>query len=679
MKPSRALFLAVFLLGVAVAATFHASGAISETDARLALAARDGSLALSPPAPVSSRVFHLCLELVRVVWMPTGLFRALHLGAGLLLAFAAATSALVAARLGATRGASGLAGAILVGASMLFGGDLGGVGLQAQPAPVLLALLSGSVWAWTSPTPRAALGGFLLGLATAEHPFVLFLLPGFGAFALQATLRVSPPLGSGLLRRGVATFLLGFAAVFLPILDASNAGLVHATTPHSPLGALAAWSGGADGLFWTLGGPRRWVGAIVELSLALWGNAGPIGLVAGLLGLGFFFSGATRQARPFLVVHGAIATAIVLGTPKDSATALVLAAWSFLFWALPTLASLERRLAERWDGDVDRAAKLVPVAGLLATALLFAMNAREIDRARERGVEWTSTVLETLPKDSILLTRNWVGLAVAADGLRPDLDVVHVEAPSTLTAFRSGALLLPLGESPPKGPLDADAIHSLASASERPVFFDASIYFDIQRRTKLLDGGWHAVPHGLAYRLAPAEWEPSGAERTAAALAWDGVNVTPDSPPSPLRDGLGGSAYFARSLVQSAYLHLEQGRDDDAEREFLLAMGHPAANQNLATLGYARLLHSHRNWREVVRTIDARARDDQEGAWVARSLEGNTYALMGDSRRAILALQQALRLTPESMPNERARISRTIRELQARPGPNDSTPRPRSG
>lgn len=672
MRPSRLLFLAVLLLGVAVTATFHASGAVSEADARLATAACDGSLATWPPSPVSSRVLHLGVDLIRLVWAPTGLFRALHLTTGFLLAFAAATSALVAARLGADRGATGLAAAVLVGASMLFGGDVGGLGVTA---PVLLVLLAGSVWAWTCRLPRAGLGGLLLGLAAAEHPLVLFLFPGFGGFALQATFRVSPSAATALLRRGALTFLLGFTAVFLPILDARNAGILHVSAPHSPFAALAAWAYTPDGPFWTLGGPSRWLVGITELALALWRNAGPIGVVAALFATRAFFSGATRFARPFLVVHGAIATAIVFGNPKDHGTAAVLAGWSVLFWTIPALARLEQRLAER--SGVERAARLAPVVGVAAAALLLAMNLRTIDRAGEKGVTWTRTVLETLPKNAILLTRNPVAIALAAEGMRPDVDVVHVDEPSTWTAFRSGRPLFGLGEESPQGRLDPDALRSLMVANEgsRGVYLDPSVYFDVERRTKLLEGGWIAVPHGLAFRVADVTWQPSTAERVAAALAWDGVNVTPDTPPSPLREGLGGSAYFARSLTQSAYLQLEQGREEDAEREFLIAMGHPAANQNVAALGYAQVLHSRRNWRGVIRTIETRVRDDQDGAWAALRLAGNTYVLLGDSRHAITTLQRALRLTPESMASERAKLQRTIRDLQARSRDDASPPR----
>jgi tetratricopeptide (TPR) repeat protein len=277
-------------------------------------------------------------------------------------------------------------------------------------------------------------------------------------------------------------------------------------------------------------------------------------------------------------------------------------------------------------------------------------------------------VLATLPQDSILLTRNPVAVAVAADGLRPDLDVVDVDEPSTLTAFRSGQLLLPLGQAPPAGRIDPETLRSLVAASEgvRGVFVDPSIYFDAARRNELLQSDRIAVPHGLAFRLAAVGWKPTAEDRKAAALAWDGLNVTPGTPPSPLRDGLGGSAYFARSLVQSAYLHLEQGRAEDAEREFLLALGHPAANANLASLGYARLLHTRRNWREVVRTLESRTRDDEDGAWISRRLEGSTYLQLGDSDRAVAMLQRALRLMPAELTAERAKLQRSIREIQAK-------------
>ncbi|MFN8177955.1 MAG: hypothetical protein U0167_08505 [bacterium] len=668
MKPSRLLFVAVLFAGLAAAATFHASGALSDADARLAVAARDGSLATWPPSPISSRVFHLGVVLVRLVWAPTGLFRALHLTAGLLLALAAAASAIVAFRLGADRRATGLAAAVLVGASMLFGRDLAGLGLAAQPVSVLLLLLAGCAWAWTGATPRAALGGFFLGLAVAEHPLVLFLLPGFGAFALQATLRVAPEGDAGVLRRIALGFLAGFAAVFLPILDASNTGLLHVATPHSPLAALAAWARSPHGAFWSITGPRHWGEGVVRLAHVLWRNAGPVGVLLGLAGIGSFFAGAARLARPFLIVHALLALAIVFGRPADAGTAAVLAGWSFLFWTTPALADLEGRLAARRGSDLSHAAVVTPLVAAVASAALLALNGRSIDRAAEKGVTWTSTVLDTLPPDSILLTRNPVALALAADGRRPDVDVVHLDEPSTLTAFRTGRLLLPLGETPPAR-VDPEVLRTLLAASEgaRGIFLDPSVYFAVDRRTELLGKDWIAVPHGLAFRVAEVGWKPSNDERQAAALAWDGVNVTPDTPASPLRDGLRGSAYFARSLVQSAYLHLEQERGDDAEREFLIALGHPGVNRTLAALGYARLLHQRRNWREVAATLESYVRDDDEGAWVARRFLGATYVRLGDRRRALLALQRALRLAPASLASERAAIQREIREISARP------------
>jgi len=253
---------------------------------------------------------------------------------------------------------------------------------------------------------------------------------------------------------------------------------------------------------------------------------------------------------------------------------------------------------------------------------------------------------------------------------------VHLDEPSTLTAFRSGRLLLPLGEKAPSR-ISPETLQTLFTASEgaRAIFFDPSVYFAVDRRTELLGAHWVARPYGVAFRVAEAGWEPSPEEQQAAVLAWEGVNVTPDTPPSALRDGLDGSRYFARSLLQAAYVDLEQGRSDDAEWEFLVALGHPAANRTLAALGYARVLHERRNWRAAVETLEAWVRDDEEGAWVARRFEGATYALLGDRTRAVLSLQRALRDTPSSAAGDRAAIAREIRELSGRPA-GARTPHP---
>jgi hypothetical protein len=608
MKPSRVLFLAILLLGVAGAATFHASGALSETDARLALAARDGSLALSPPAPVSSRVFRLGVDLIRLVWAPTGLFRALHLTAGFLLALAAATSALVAARLGAERGASGLAAAILVGASMLFGADLAGFGLQAHPTPVLLALLAGSVWAWTSPAPRAVLGGLLLGLATAEHPFALFLLPGFGAFALQATLRLPPAAGGALLRRGTAAFLVGFAAVFLPILDASNAGLVHATTPHSPLAALAAWSSRANGLFWSLGGPRRWLAGLLELALALWRNAGPLGLVAGLAGLGFFFSGATRRAAPSWS-HGTIATATsCAGRLGDGAGARGLVV---PLLTLPTLARLEVRLAERFGDDVERD-HVAPVAGARRGAAL--RDERAIDRAAERrGLgEHRRTLPRTRSRDAQLSCSQWRPTACAPISTSCTPTGVHLDGVPLRTRY----------------PSRREPAERAARRGDDPLAHDRERRRAQRLLRRVLVLRWGAPDEASRRRMDRSSSRPRvptrcrglaalahGAHRRGARLGRRERDAGFST--VPLRSGLGGS-HFARSPC-NPYLHLSRDATTTPSGNSC-SRWVPAANQNPRRSG-TRLLHQRRNWREVVRTLEARTRDTRISP-VARRLRG---------------------------------------------------------
>ena len=132
--------------------------------------------------------------------------------------------------------------------------------------------------------------------------------------------------------------------------------------------------------------------------------------------------------------------------------------------------------------------------------------------------------------------------------------------------------------------------------------------------------------------------------------------------------------------MQSGYLHLEQDRPQDAERDFLLALGHPAVNRNVAAMGFARVLFAQRNFREVVRTLDTCVEDDRDGAWLARRFQGTVLLQLGDRTRGMAMLRRALALTPSSQSQERARLQRTIRDLEggasgspaANAGPGDT-------
>ena len=57
--------------------------------------------------------------------------------------------------------------------------------------------------------------------------------------------------------------------------------------------------------------------------------------------------------------------------------------------------------------------------------LLDSRTPSEWDRKVALSSSRASTVLETAPENSVLVTRNTVQLALAADGLRPDVDIVH--------------------------------------------------------------------------------------------------------------------------------------------------------------------------------------------------------------------------------------------------------------
>ncbi len=499
MNPMRSLAFGIFLLGIAATASFHAGGAVHVSDA-LTAAAFGGGATGGPQADLTSRALGAGVALVRTIWAPTGVFRAMHLAAGILLALAAALSARVAATGSGGRAADapilpGLAAGIAIGTATLFGHDLGGLGLLGGPVALLLTLLAGSAALWTAPVPRAFSGGALLGAAVAASPIVLFLLPAFGGLVMGAPLRLSADRSGGFVRRSSAGFLVGLATLGLPLLDTGASPSL--TT------ALASWWGGEAGAFWALGAPSQWGAGVVSVLAATHGNAGLLGLILGWAGLAFFFSGGASRLRPFLLGHVVLALALILGDFRDAGTARALAGWTFLFWMAPTLAFLHERMGGA------RSPLRSSLVGMAVGGVVLLANGRHLDRSDESGVGWARATLDPLPADAVLLTDNPVHAALAADGIRPDVLVVHPGSPSAVD-----------------------------DAGERPVVVDPSIWFDVGEREAILGTRWKAQPWGAAFRLVPAGEVVTNDDAYDGLIAWENVSTVPDLPASRLRGGL---------------------------------------------------------------------------------------------------------------------------------------------
>jgi hypothetical protein len=657
MKPSRALFLLVMLLGVASAASFHSSGAIDAGDALTASALRHG-VGGSPPAPITSRILGLGVDLVRLVWAPTGLFRAMHLTGGLLLAFAAALSALVARRLAEHDSRARLAAGLLVGVLVLFGASFAALGRKGGPFGVVVVLLAGCASAWTSRAPGAFAGGALLGLAAAEHPFVLFLLPAFAALGRRAA-GVERAAASFWARAG-AGFALGLAAIFLPILDSAGHPLVDAGDPGTPARALAAWWGPERDPFWRPGGPRRWAAGAVELALGIWRNAGPIGVLVAACGA----PALLRLPRPALAAL-LPAAAILFGQPRDGGVATALAVWPLLFLCVPGVIAIAGRLAS------PRLAVLGPAAlGPIAGAFLLVLNSGTIDRSAERGVAWARDSFAPLPSGSLLVTASPVHLALASDGERPDLDLVYTGERSTLETRRTGAEVhappLRAGEK-----MTGDFLHELVGLNHgiRPVMLEPALFFEADTRQALLGGRWRAQPHGIAFRVMPRDRTLSEDEERELARTvelWGGFDLAPGTPPSPLRDGLAGDAFYARSLLQSAALFLEAGRLRDAEREFLFALTLEAANRTVAAYGLGRVFFQEENFPEAVAVLEQYVSDSDDGAWTANRLLSSAHFRTGHLDEGLRVLERALRQTPPALVREREEMTKLMENMRSR-------------
>jgi hypothetical protein len=664
MNASRWMIASILALGLASLLAFHSSGALSEQDA-LTVTSLGGGVATAPPSPVTSRAMELGARLVRVVWAPTGTFRAAHLGAGLWLGLAAVLSALLARRATSTPSV-GFAAGLLVGSAVLFGGVTGGIGREAGPVAPLLALLAGACLCWTGDRLRPLLGGLLLGLAIADQPLALLLAPGFALLAREAAGR-----HDGFHRSAGLGLALGMLALLLPLADHRENGLLQVGETGGPLAALFAWLGTGTPA-WTFGGPEAGIRGVLSVASAAWQGVGPVGLllaIGGLVALVREVAPGTRASMPqaapgapaFVLMLVPLAAARFLGTPSDPALVDAWLGWCLALTAVPALAALAQRL-----GDDSR----IPIVAAVAVLSLVATNTGRIDRSAEKGTEWAGTVVETLPRDAVLVTANPVQLALLADGLRPDVDAVYPPDGSSVFAYRTARELLPLGVDVPAGPLPDDVLRSLLSqvVPERPVLLDPSVYFDGVSKAMITEAGWTLSPHGLAFRLQGRGRDISNQEAGAAVLAWEDVNVHPGTPASDLRDGLTGGQYYARALLQSGVESMNRGRDFDAERDFLLALSHPDASTTLAAHGLAQVFFQRGQYRETIRTLEDWVDEDDPGAWVALKMLASAYALTRDRDRAIATLQRAIALLPPDLTAARADLQRSLDGLTRRAG-----------
>jgi hypothetical protein len=568
----------------------------------------DGAAAVAD-GTLDGRLLGLGVDLVRVVFAPTSTFRALHVAAGILLALAAALSAAVAFRAADALPGAGLAAALFVGPAVLFGADTGGLGGAAGPAAVVLVLLAGSAAAWTLEAPRALLGGLLLGAAVGAHPAALLVLPGFAALAAAAARRA--PGGPG---RSALGFALGLALLHLPPSGGSFGD------------ALGAWWAGGP---WRPAGPASWGGGAAELARVLWRNAGPLGIAAAVGGLVAFRTGHAPRARPFRLVFAVPAAAVVLGVPTDPGLTAAIAAWALLFWAAPAAAALARSVGPL----------VLPGAGLLAGMYLLAANHAAVDRSWVAGTQWALDSYHRARPGAVLLTQNPVHRALAADDVRPDVTTEYVAG---LTA-----------------PAVRDAI---ARHPDGTVLMDASLFFEAERRAAILGDAWTTSPHGLAVTVRPSGEPPPAPVRNQ----WDGIDPDVESRPSPLRGGLTVRSYYARSILQSGYAHLQERQSHTAEREFLMALSLDRTNRTLAAMGLGRVFLGSDNVDAAIRTLVSFLRPDDEGAAAAMQLLGTAYARAAREEEGVRVLEEMLARMPRSRAAERSEVERSIARLRDR-------------
>lgn len=624
MPQIRFLFLALLVLGLSATYAFRAGGPVTAEDALVAAAAQGPSI-LDPPLKLTSHATRLFVNTARSIEPRSELFPLVHQVAALFLAVAAACSGVVASRGAGTSAGRGVAVAagIAVGAGVLFGKVTGFSGIAASGVSTVLALLAGSAWAWISPRPFPLLGGLLFGAAAAEHPFVWFAAPGFLAMALGVCIRTPAEEESRVFRRAFLGVALGFAA-FL--------GWGQSIPSPEPLLQLAS--------------PLTWGSQVVALARAIYGSVGPIGLLAAIAGGFALHGGESRFVRPFLAVHATCVLASIFVTSRDLSVLHALAAWSFLFFWVPFFSKVAQRFSKSSPSFLATPAGLLMLAFVLGGAL-FAQNRSLLDRRGEPNDAWVRDSFAKLTDNGVLLTANPAHWALRCDGERPDLDVIYVDRPESLKLQRS-TLGLFAPELPAKGKAGVGFFQELIQMNlpHRPVFFDPSLFFRAELRTSILGERWQANPFGLAYKIAPRGQRPTDNESQASAILWNSYEVQSKAPESPLRDGLDGAAFYARSLLQCAALSQEYRLRRDAERDYLLALSLPAVNPNLARFGLARVYFDRQDFEEVIRTVDGKIDPQREGGWLPLKVLATAYLRLGDPENAKRVLYQAIELCP---------------------------------
>jgi hypothetical protein len=668
MALNRTLAALILVLGLAAAAAFHSTGALGTEDALVAATLNEG-VAGSPPLPLTSRMLAACVHAVRLIQPGAGVFHAMHFGGGLLLALAAVFSALVAYQGARGFPGAGFAAGLFVATALLFGADTARFAMSGGPVAPLLLLLAAAAAAWTRDKPWPFAGGLLLGLAIAEHPLCLFLVPGFVLVARGMCRRGARASDRWLLVRLAAGLVIGLAALALPLADSAGRPLLDHGDPETFPRALALWWGEPGAPFYELHSPLSWLGGFVSVWAALWKNVGPLGILMGLAGIPLFRRGHGQLAKPFLLGAGLPALAILLGDARDASLLRILLAWSFLFWTVPTWTALARASVgdEIAETSRRRTAWSLPALAILSALILLFANRGAIDQSAERGIAWARDSLEPLPENALLLTGNPVHLVLAVDGEREDVDVVYIEDASTVAARRGGREIQAPGSLPP-GPLSPQALAEIVARNResRSVFVDPAIFFQHQLRGALQGSRWKLLPLGLAFEFLPAGEKAPKDHSTRTSSIWTSYELEPDTPASPLRGGLTGNEFYARGLLQSAALHLDLDLLNDAEREFLLALSLGEANKTLAALGLARVLFERKNYGEAACTLQEHIRDDDPGAWNARRLLGNVLLRLGKDEEAAREFRHALQLVPDALPQEREALETLLRNLERR-------------
>ena len=659
MTNTRTAFLLVLLLGAASAISLHSDGAMNGADALGVAAARGRCVTTSPPAALTAWTTGSLAAVGRLAAPDAGIFPLVHLASGLLLALAAALAARLAARF-VPHPTAALAVGIAVGGALLFGGDTGRLGLQAGPTSLLLLLLTGSASAFLAERPRPVLGALLLGAALAEYPWVLVLLPAFGAMAMGGTLRRPVEEGTRHLAGAAGGLMAGFASVFLPLAFAAGEPLVLFGNAHSPADALAIWWGrpAADFRF---AGPGSWPGGLVEILRALWRGLGPLGIALAVLGKWSLFRGETHRLRPFLLAGGTCALALLFGDPGHPGVLRALTAWSGLFLLAPAAATLVRRFSANPDSRL--AHHLPPAVAIAMCGTLLATQFHHLDGRVEPGVEWAEDSFLHVPEDALLLTTNPIHLALAADGLRPDLDVIHADRPSTLRANRSGR---PVHAPPIRTGrvLKPSFLHELIglNGGVRPIAMDPSLYFRPSTWTEVLGNRWAALPWGVGFTIHPAA-DPIDPEYPQKASAlWAARSAAPDRPrPSSLRSGLSIREYHARSALQHGSIYQQRNLPRSAEQSYMMAISLDAYHPTLCAFKLAGLFHEERMLESALTVLEGRIHDEEPEAWRAHKLRASLLLKLDRREEGVAAMRHAMSTLPPDNTTERAVMERVVK------------------